>query len=105
MEPTSLNALQRDVIGVLGSEGRIAKRLKHYEQRPQQLEMAAAVASALSSQKHLIAEAGTGTGKSFAYLVPAILHATADQELPRGTERKSPPPRILVSTHTISLQE
>lgn len=100
-----LNDLQRDVVDVLGPLGRIAKRLKHYEHRSQQLEMAAAVAAALSKGQHLIAEAGTGTGKSFAYLVPAILHATANQVLPNSASREQPSPRILVSTHTISLQE
>jgi ATP-dependent DNA helicase DinG len=100
-----LTSLHQDVVDVLGSEGRIAKRLKHYEQRPQQLEMAAAVATALSKRQHLIAEAGTGTGKSFAYLVPAILHATANQVEPRGKDDEKPTPRVLVSTHTISLQE
>jgi ATP-dependent DNA helicase DinG len=68
-----------DVASILGPQGRIARRLPSYEQRPQQLEMAAAVAAALQQNKHLVAEAGTGTGKSFAYLVPAILHATEDQ--------------------------
>jgi len=105
-----LSDLQRDVINILGPEGRIAKRLTHYEHRPQQLDMASAVSKALESQQHLIAEAGTGTGKSFAYLVPAILYATADQEKPRDNNRESAPResqprRVLVSTHTISLQE
>ena len=63
---------------ILGPGGRIAARLPHYEQRPQQLAMAEAVASALAGEKHLVVEAGTGVGKSFAYLVPAILHATAE---------------------------
>ncbi len=84
---------------VLGPEGRIAQRLSGYESRTQQLEMAAAVELAVAQQKHLIVEAGTGTGKSFAYLVPAILAATAGQ----GTE--APRRRIVISTHTISLQE
>lgn len=75
-----------------------------YEARPQQLEMAAAVANALQTGQHLVAEAGTGTGKSFAYLVPAVLHATGDPiiEMPDGKKRR---PRVLISTHTISLQE
>jgi ATP-dependent DNA helicase DinG len=101
----TLNALQLDVLDVLGPKGRIAKRLKNYEHRSQQLEMADAVASALSKEQHLIAEAGTGTGKSFAYLVPAILHATANQGAPAEPGREQPSPRVLVSTHTISLQE
>lgn len=84
---------------VLGSEGRIAQRLSGYEARPQQLEMAAAVANAIASREHLIVEAGTGTGKSFAYLVPAILAATEKQ----GTD--APRRKIVISTHTISLQE
>lgn len=64
-----------------------------YEARPQQSEMAGAVADALEWGEHLIVEAGTGVGKSLAYLVPLLLHAMR-------TER-----RVLVSTHTISLQE
>ncbi len=96
---------------ILGPGGRIAARLAHYEQRPQQLEMAEAVAQALASEKHLVAEAGTGVGKSFAYLVPAILHATAEPPAPPSTnddaDEDSPKPRrrIVISTHTISLQE
>ncbi|HUY33137.1 MAG TPA: helicase C-terminal domain-containing protein [Pirellulales bacterium] len=91
---------------ILGPEGRIAARLRHYERRPQQLAMAEAVAKAIASQRHLVVEAGTGVGKSFAYLVPAIL-AT----IPPTPEKKPPdgkPPkrrRVVVSTHTISLQE
>jgi ATP-dependent DNA helicase DinG len=84
---------------VLGPDGRIAQRLKGYESRPQQLEMAAAVEEAIVRREHLVVEAGTGTGKSFAYLVPAILAATARQ----GTE--GPRRRVVISTHTISLQE
>ena len=44
------------------------------EDRPGQVEMTRAVAEAMSSERHLIAEAGTGTGKSLAYLVPAVLN-------------------------------
>jgi ATP-dependent DNA helicase DinG len=83
---------------ILGPEGRIAARLKHYEHRPEQLAMAEAVARAVAEKRHLIVEAGTGVGKSFAYLVPAILHATQ-------TGPDDPKRRIVVSTHTISLQE
>jgi ATP-dependent DNA helicase DinG len=82
---------------ILGPSGRIAARLDHYELRNEQLEMAEAIAGALAVGGHLVAEAGTGVGKSFAYLVPAILAAAAtDQAKPR---------RIILSTHTISLQE
>ena len=87
------------VVDILGAGGVIARRLKDYEPRPEQLEMALAVESALTKRHHLIAEAGTGVGKSFAYLIPAILAAQAEQ----GPESKKR--RIIVSTHTISLQE
>ncbi len=94
---------------ILGPDGRIARRLKNYEPRPQQLSMARKVAEALATQQHLVAEAGTGTGKSFAYLVPAILHATQDQTPPQldpeDNDQAPQKRRILVSTHTISLQE
>jgi ATP-dependent DNA helicase DinG len=85
------------VADVLGPEGSIARRLSHYEERPQQLAMAEAVAAAIAERRHLIVEAGTGVGKSFAYLVPAILAATEPDV--------QKPPRVVVSTHTISLQE
>ena len=87
-------------VDILGPEGRIAARLPHYEERPEQLAMAAAVADALGGRHHLLAEAGTGVGKSFAYLVPAILAVTQDQ-----AGGGAPLRRIVISTHTISLQE
>lgn len=95
-----------DVSEILGENGRIARRIKNYELRPQQLELAQAVADALRDGKHLVAEAGTGVGKSFAYLVPAILHATRDQQEEGGTnDDEDAVNRVIVSTHTISLQE
>ncbi len=84
---------------ILGPGGRIAARLKNYEHRAEQLDMAEAVAQAIADQQHLVVEAGTGVGKSFAYLVPAIL-AT---EKPPGADE--PSRRVVISTHTISLQE
>lgn len=98
-----------DVKQILGADGRIAKRLQNYEVRDQQLQMADAVAQSLSGGQHLIAEAGTGTGKSFAYLVPAILHATADQMESGGSSQSGESgggrKRVVISTHTIALQE
>ena len=93
---------------VLGPDGRIAARLAGYESRDQQLQMADAVAEAIANRRHLIVEAGTGVGKSFAYLVPAILAATehqgdADDDGDEGKDRQRP--RVVISTHTISLQE
>src|SRR5882762_5205983 len=79
---------------ILGPGGAIAERLSNYEPRPQQLEMAEAVAATIAERRHLMVEAGTGVGKSFAYLVPAMQAALADDQC-----------RIVVSTHTISLQE
>jgi ATP-dependent DNA helicase DinG len=89
---------------ILGPDGRIAARLTNYEQRPQQLAMAGAVARAIASKRHLVAEAGTGVGKSFAYLVPAILAAT-ERQGDGGANNNAAAPKIVVSTHTISLQE
>jgi ATP-dependent DNA helicase DinG len=89
---------------ILGPEGRIAVRLPGYEQRPEQLQMAEAVADAIQGQHHLIVEAGTGVGKSFAYLVPAILTAAGEEQKTSGKE-KPKRRRIVIATHTISLQE
>ncbi len=77
---------------ILGPDGAVARRLKGYEARAEQLEMAEAVAKAIEGEHHLMAEAGTGVGKSFAYLVPAILAAAEGK-------------KVVVSTHTINLQE
>jgi ATP-dependent DNA helicase DinG len=82
------------VESVLGPQGLVAQKLGSFESRPEQLAMAEAVADAIAGRHHLMVEAGTGVGKSFAYLVPAILAATGD-----------PNRRVVVSTHTISLQE
>src|SRR4051794_18849347 len=102
--------MELNAADILGPEGRIAARLAKYEHRPQQLEMADAVARAIAGRHHLVAEAGTGVGKSFAYLVPAILAATEREAVPTGNagEKKdgeNGAPKIVVSTHTISLQE
>ncbi|MCX5683364.1 MAG: helicase, partial [Planctomycetota bacterium] len=78
---------------VLGADGLVAKGLPGYEDRPEQLEMARAVEAAFAKPRHLVVEAGTGVGKSFAYLVPAIREATAEKR------------RVVISTYTISLQE
>ena len=69
--------------------GSLSKWHPRYEYRPGQLEMAEAVESALADKRHLLVEAGTGTGKTLAYLVPAILSGK----------------RIVISTGTKNLQE
>jgi ATP-dependent DNA helicase DinG len=100
--------MELSVSNILGPDGRIAVRVPNYEHRPQQLEMAEAVAGAILGKRHLIAEAGTGVGKSFAYLVPAILAATkaeAGKSDNKDSDDEKPAPKIVVSTHTISLQE
>ncbi len=84
-----------DIIGsILGSGGAVSRRLgERYEPRPEQIAMAYAVREAMQDGRHLLAEAGTGVGKSFAYLVPAIEFVTKTKK------------RVVISTHTISLQE
>ena len=78
---------------ILVAGGLIAEHLDGYEHRVEQCEMARAVAGAMADGEHLLAEAGTGVGKSFAYLVPAILWAVRNKK------------RVIVSTNTINLQE
>ena len=66
--------------------------------------MARAVEQAIASREHLVVEAGTGVGKSFAYLVPALL-AAGSRRKRRDAETSNKRKPIIVSTHTISLQE
>src|SRR5438067_6116756 len=77
---------------IFSKSGRLSKA-KNFEFRPQQQEMAAAVARALEEDRHLVVEAGTGVGKSLAYLAPAILFALEQHK------------KAIISTHTINLQE
>jgi ATP-dependent DNA helicase DinG len=60
------------MLEVFGPEGLIARAHPEYEHRPGQIEMARAVMRAFEEKRHLIVEAGTGTGKTLAYLVPAV---------------------------------
>src|SRR5512142_3418639 len=71
------------------SFARLSSVLPGYERRPEQLALAEAVERALESGEHLLAEAGTGTGKSLAYLIPALDSGQ----------------RVVVSTATKALQE
>src|SRR5215469_5873426 len=78
-----------DLIDLLGADGPLAARLPGFAPRPQQQELASAVARALEQFEVLVAEAGTGTGKTFAYLLPALLSGR----------------RVLISTGTKTLQD
>ena len=81
------------MLEVFGPEGLIAKAHPDYEYRPGQIEMAQAVMRAFEEKRHLIVEAGTGTGKTLAYLVPAVAAALGGNG------------RVIVSTGTKNLQE
>jgi ATP-dependent DNA helicase DinG len=78
---------------IFGPRGLISRAHPEYEHRPGQIQMAEAVLRAFEERRHLIVEAGTGTGKTLAYLVPAVAAATA-----RGG-------RVVISTGTKNLQE
>ncbi len=82
-----------NVADVLGPGGLVSRRLPNYEHRPEQLSMAERVEECIAAGRHLLVEAGTGVGKSFAYLVPAILRAAGSSE------------KVVIATHTIALQE
>ncbi|NLC71327.1 MAG: helicase [Desulfuromonadaceae bacterium] len=82
-----------DLEKIFARDGQIAAVLAGFEERPEQLRMAFLVAEAFNGEKLALVEAGTGTGKSLAYLVPAILWAGVNRE------------RVVVSTNTINLQE
>jgi ATP-dependent DNA helicase DinG len=74
---------------IFGPSGLLAQKINFYEHRPEQGQMAGAVSRALSQEHFLVVEAGTGTGKTLAYLIPAVLSGK----------------RVVVSTGTKTLQE
>ena len=87
-------ALDAAALGAeLGPDGAVARAMPGYEHRPGQVEMAKAVAEAFNRDEILCVEAGTGVGKSLAYLLPAARWALAAQE------------RVVIGTHTKSLQD
>ncbi|MBA4147285.1 MAG: ATP-dependent DNA helicase [Verrucomicrobia bacterium] len=84
--------LVRKVEEMFSPTGLLSKA-KNFEYRPEQQQMAVAVATALEDKQHLVVEAGTGVGKSLGYLIPAIFFAVANGK------------KAIISTHTINLQE
>jgi len=77
------------LIQVFSDQGPLAETISGYRMRQQQLEMALAIEAAIKDNKQLVAEAGTGTGKTFAYLIPALLSGG----------------KVIVSTGTKTLQD
>ncbi|HKV75764.1 MAG TPA: helicase C-terminal domain-containing protein [Gemmatimonadales bacterium] len=90
-EPDAIDPFE--VIDLLGARGPVAGVLGQYEDRPSQRDMAAHISDAYNAGGTVLLEAGTGVGKSFAYLVPALVWARVNRE------------RTVVSTNTINLQE
>ena len=90
---TYLIVIEKEVRKYLDKDGFLSKAIKEFERRPQQIAMAEAVGKVFDEEHHLIVEAGTGTGKSLAYLVPAILWAIKFNK------------KVVVSTYTKTLQE
>ena len=78
---------------VLGKDGIIANKLDSYELRPQQMDMALTIEKSIEENKHLIIEAGTGVGKSMAYLIPFIFWTVRNKK------------KVVISTYTKTLQE
>ncbi len=92
-EPGVVRIDPESVAGTLAAEGAFSSRFETFEERRGQVAMAAKVSEAFNDAAMLLAEAGTGTGKSLAYLVPAVVWAESARE------------RVMVSTNTKNLQE
>ncbi len=84
---------QSQIDAILGENGTLSQSMPSFETRTPQIQMAHAVAAAFNESKNTLIEAGTGTGKSVAYLIPAMLWARQNGE------------RVVISTNTINLQE
>ena len=93
LDPDSAAESFPDKVREIFSEAGLLAKAKNFEFRPEQQEMAVAVATALAEERHLVVEAGTGVGKSLAYLIPSVLWAL---------EKKK---KAVISTYTINLQE
>ncbi|MFC1735835.1 helicase C-terminal domain-containing protein [Candidatus Hydrogenedentota bacterium] len=94
MAPVRTSRLEtRDMVKLFADNGPVARSLVNFERRPCQSEMLKTVTQAFNDNGVGLIEAGTGTGKTMAYLIPAVYWATMNDE------------RVVVSTNTINLQE
>ena len=94
LEPIDPKPIDVDELAaIFEPAGELERHFKGYENRPQQVSMASAVGRAFNQNQHLLVEAGTGTGKSMAYLVPAFQWADQNQL------------RVVISTNTLNLQD
>ena len=93
LERESLIWVPEELVKMFYPGGSIAQGFTVYEQRSEQIKMMKAVTKAFSQKRFLVVEAGTGVGKSLAYLVPALAWAVSQRE------------KVVVATHTIALQE
>ncbi|OHD57127.1 MAG: hypothetical protein A2Y33_09385 [Spirochaetes bacterium GWF1_51_8] len=82
-----------EVLGLFGDHGVLSENIANFEPRGEQIDMVAHVVWAVNDSKILLCEAGTGTGKSLSYLIPAALWAVENKK------------RVMISTHTINLQQ
>ena len=82
-----------DIKNYFSKNGILAKEIKGFEYRQEQEEMAQYIQEAINEDKKIIVEAGTGTGKTLAYLIPAIKWAVANKK------------KVIIATNTINLQE
>jgi len=87
------SSFEDKIINFLGNDGVISRALKNYESRPQQLKMAQGICKSIETGRHLIVEAGTGVGKSLAYLAPFIIYAFENEK------------KVIISTNTKTLQQ
>ena len=90
--PASAEPQSTDVASALGLQGPLARSIDGFEDRPEQRQLAIEIERTMATGGVLVAEAGTGVGKSIAYLIPALGRALAGE-------------RVVVSTHTLPLQD
>jgi len=93
LEPANAPLLTEKICDMFAVGGLVGRRLPNYEQRPEQVEMLRELCEAFNEGRHLVIEAGTGTGKSMAYLVPAIAWARQNED------------KVVISTNTKNLQD
>lgn len=93
LEPIQVQMDASTIATLFSSTGQLANQLTHYEERPQQTQMAQKIIENFQQHQHLVVEAGTGVGKSLAYLIPAAQWSIASGQ------------RVVIATNTLNLQD